>query len=160
MAWHGVTDAQWEAIRVYLPKAKRSRKGGRPRADDRKCFEGLLWILWTGAPWSALPREYGAKSTVHRRLAQWTADETLLNLWRALLARLSERRQVRWDECFVDGTFIVAKKGAPWSGKPSAARERSSWYWPMARVLRSEFAWRRLPRRRRSSSSRSSRQSR
>ena len=91
MAWHGVTDAQWEAIRVHLPKRKRSRKGGRPRADDRKCFEGLLWILWTGAPWSALPREYGAKSTVHRRLAQWAADGTLLNLWRAFLARLSER---------------------------------------------------------------------
>ncbi len=113
MAWHGVTDAQWEESRVRLPKAKRSPQGGRPRADDRKCFEGLLWILWTGAPWSALLRESGAKSTAHRRRAEWTADETLLNLWRAFLARLSERQQVRWDECFIDGTFIMAKKGAP-----------------------------------------------
>src|SRR3989304_1420540 len=77
VAWHRVTGAQWEAIRVHLPKRKRSRKGGRPRADDRKCFEGLAWILWTGAPWSALPRRDGAKSTVHRRLAEWSADGAL-----------------------------------------------------------------------------------
>ena len=126
MAWHRVTDAQWEAIRVHLPRRKRSRKGGRPRAEDRKCFEGLAWILWTGAPWSALPRRYGAKSTVHRRLAEWSADGTLLNLWRALLAQLNERSQVRWEECFIDGTFIPAKKGATSSGKPSGAREPSS----------------------------------
>ncbi|MDP7503574.1 MAG: hypothetical protein QF774_05995, partial [Nitrospinota bacterium] len=62
----------------------------------------------------------GVRGQEHRRLAEWTADETLLNLWRAFLARLSERQQVCWDECFIDGTFIMAKKGAPWSGKPSA----------------------------------------
>jgi len=161
MAWHGVvTDAQWERIRVHLPPAQRHRKGGRPRLDDRRCFEGILWVLWTGAPWSALPARYGSKSTVHRRLAQWTAEETLLNLWRAFLAQLSERQQVRWDECFIDGTFIVAKKGGLPSAPPSAARERSSWYWPMARVLRSEFPWRRLPPRRRRSSRRRSTASR
>jgi len=151
MTWRQVTDPQWEQIRRHLPAPKRPPQGGRPRLDDRRCFEGILWILWTGAPWSELPARYGSKSTVHRRLSQWAADGTLLNLWRALLAQLNEQ-QVRWDECFIDGTFVVAKKGAPMSAPPSAARERSSWYWPMARVLRSEFPWRRRPRRRARSS--------
>lgn len=52
MAWRRITDKQWKAIEPHLPKRKRSRKGGRPPANDRKCFEGILWILWTGAPWS------------------------------------------------------------------------------------------------------------
>ncbi len=25
-------------------------------ADDRQCFEGILWILWAGAPWSEWPK--------------------------------------------------------------------------------------------------------
>lgn len=50
MAWRYLTDAQWDQIRPHLPVAKRSSRGGRPPADARCCFEGILWILWTGAP--------------------------------------------------------------------------------------------------------------
>lgn len=148
MTWRHLTEKQWAKVRPHLPPPKPKPKGGRPPLDDRRCFEGLLWVLWTGAPWSELPRRYGSKSAVHRRLSQWARDGTLLRLWRAFLAELSDRDKIRWDECFIDGTFVVAKKGGRWSGPPSAARERSSWYWPMARVLRSEFTWTRRPRRR------------
>ena len=50
---HGVATAHGGAVgprSQVLPPVKPSRKGGRPRADDRRCFEGILWILWTGAP--------------------------------------------------------------------------------------------------------------
>ena len=64
-----LTDEQWEKVKEVLPKRKRPwlkrKRGGRPPVNDRKCFEGILWILWTGAQWAALPKEYGAKSTVH-----------------------------------------------------------------------------------------------
>ena len=36
-------------------------KGGRRVADARHCFEGILRILWTGAPWSEW-RRYGSPS--------------------------------------------------------------------------------------------------
>src|SRR5215470_16173297 len=68
MAWRALTDAQWERIRPQLPREKRHRRGGRPRADPRRCFEGILWILWTGAPWSELPARYGSPTTCWRRL--------------------------------------------------------------------------------------------
>jgi hypothetical protein len=77
----------------------------------------------------------------------WAQEGTLLNLGRAFLSQLKEKQQIRWNECFVDGTFIPAKKGGPKSAKPSAAREASSWSWPRARVLRSEFFCKQLPRR-------------
>jgi hypothetical protein len=82
---------------------------------------------------------------VHRRLCQWAQDGTLLNLWRAFLSQLDQEQMIRWNECFVDGTFISAKKGELLSARQREAREQSCWYWPMARVLRSEFTWRRRP---------------
>ena len=33
-------------------------RGGRPRADDRKVLEGILWILRSGARWQDLPEEF------------------------------------------------------------------------------------------------------
>jgi transposase len=41
MTWRQVTDKQWRAIEPYLPKRRLSRKGGRPAADNRRCFEGI-----------------------------------------------------------------------------------------------------------------------
>jgi transposase len=146
MTWRAVTDRQWKLIEPHLPKYKRNPRGGRPRLDNRQCFEGILWILWTGAPWSELPERYGSKTAVHRRLSEWAKSGVLLNLWRAFLDQLNDRHKIRWNECFVDGMFVTAKKGATALAKPNGARARSLWFWQMAKVLRSEYAWRRLPR--------------
>ena len=127
MTGRAVTDKQWELIQEPLPRRQRRTKGGRPPADDRQCFEGILWILWTGAPWSELPARYGAKSTVHRRLTAWAASEVLLNMWRAFLDQLDDRQKVRGDEGFIDGRFITAQQGGRWSGRRHEAREQSSW---------------------------------
>jgi transposase len=123
MTWRGLTDRQWEEVSKHLPPRKPAPKGGRPWADDRDCFEGILWILWTGAQWSELPPRYGKKSTVHLRLGRWTKDGTLEKLWRAFLAQLNERGHVRWDECFLDGTFFSAKKGGSKSARPREGRD-------------------------------------
>lgn len=156
MAWRKLTQQQWEAIRDHLPQSKGSPRGGRPRVDDRRCFEGILWILWTGAQWSELPRRYGSPSTCWRRLKYWEETGTLLKLWRAFLAQLNDQQKLRWDECFVDGSFIPAKRGGPKSARPSGARAQSGWFWSMAWVLRWEHTWTRRPRRRLPSSSRRS----
>ena len=37
-----------------------------------------------------------------------------LNIWRAFLAELNERQQLKWSESFLDGSFAPAKKGAKW----------------------------------------------
>ena len=74
MAWRAVSDKEWKLIEAQLPKRKPGRRGGRPRLSDRQCFEGILWVLWTGAPWSELPERYGSKSAAHsrlRRLSEW-----------------------------------------------------------------------------------------
>jgi transposase len=154
MAWRRLTDVQWARLVEHLPAHPPSPRGGRPRADNRKCFEGILWILWTGAPWSELPRRYGSPTTCWRRLRTWEEEGTLLKVWRAFLADLNDREKLRWDECFADGSFAPAKKGAPKSGRRSEARVRSGCFWSMARVLRWEHTWTPRPRRRSGSSAR------
>jgi transposase len=56
MAWRGLTKQHWEAIRIHFPQPQPSPWGGRPCVADRRCFAGILWILWTGAQWSELAR--------------------------------------------------------------------------------------------------------
>ena len=80
-------------------------------------------------------------------------DGTLLALWRAFLADLNDVEKVRWDECFGDGSFAPAKKGAPGSDRPRRARAPSGCFWSMARVFRWEHTWTRPVRARRNSSS-------
>jgi transposase len=133
MAWRRLTTAQWETIRPHLPPPKARPRGGRPRVEDRRCFAGILWILWTGAPWSELPRRYGSPSTCWRRLQQWEETGVLLKLWRAFLAQLHDQEKLRWDECFADGSFVPAKRGGPKSAPPSGARAQSGWFWSRAR---------------------------
>ena len=87
-----------------------ARPGARLPVDDRQWCEGIVWILWVGAPWSELPARYGSKSTVYRRLKAWAEAGVLLDLWRALLDQLDDRQQVGWDECFIDGMFSRLKK--------------------------------------------------
>ncbi len=47
-------DDQWALIAPLLPPPK---PRGRPRADDRRTINGILWVLRSGARWRDLPRE-------------------------------------------------------------------------------------------------------
>jgi transposase len=90
-----LTDAQWQKIEPLLPKPKKSKRGGRPWAHNRKVFEGILRILRTGAPWADLPKQYPSPSTCWRRLRDWEEQGVWLRAWRAFLAQLDEKGQ--WE---------------------------------------------------------------
>ena len=135
-----LTDQQWAFVAPLLPRHRPSRRGGRPRCDDRACLEGILWILRTGARWRDLPERYPSASTCWRRLAEWEAEDRWRRIWRAVLGQLDQRGLIDWEECFLDGTFASAKKGGSPSGPLVRGRARSSWYWSSVRVFLSEFA--------------------
>lgn len=110
MSRHDVTNEQWAVIEPLLPKRRRGR--GRPRADDRRTLNGILYVLKTGCAWMDLPREYGAYATGWRRLQQWAADGTWERIWQALLGQLDAQGKIEWAQAFLDGSFVPAKKGA------------------------------------------------
>ena len=103
-----LTDQQWQFIAPHLPPPKRM---GRPRADDRKTLEGILWVLRSGARWQDVPREYGSATTCWRRLREWEESGVWETLWRAILATLEAEQKLNWAQAFLDGSFVPAKKG-------------------------------------------------
>ena len=117
-----LTDTQWEKIKPFLPQPKRSKKGGRPPADNRACLEGILWVLRSGARWKDLPADFPSASSCWRRLHDWEEAGLWLKIWRAFLGELDEKGQLDWSETFADGSFAPAKKGGLASAKPNAAR--------------------------------------
>lgn len=140
-----LTDAQWTHIAPLLPRPRRQPLGGRPRADNRACFEGILWVLRTGARWRDLPAHYPSPVTCWRRLGEWERADVWLRLWRGFLKTLNARKQLDWSEAFLDATFAPAKKGAPASARHAKARGQSLWYWSTARVFLSECTFRLPP---------------
>lgn len=147
-----LTDRQWKKIEKLLPKPKSGKKGGRPWADNRKVFEGILWVLRTGAPWADLPKRFPSPSTCWRRLKLWEEQDIWLDAWRSFLSELDEKGQLDWSESFVDGSFAPAKKGANASVRPRGAKVRSGWWWSTAKVFLLETTWTLRPRAKSSSS--------
>ena len=129
-------DEQWAVIEPLLPKHPRRPDGkGRPWQSDRAILDGILWILRTGAPWHDMPARYPPYQTCHRRFQSWVKAGTFVRILRALAADLKERGQLDLSECFIDGSFVIAKKGARALETPSGARVRSSWQLQTAMVF-------------------------
>ncbi len=123
-----LTDEQWEVLEPLMPELPRREDGrGRPWRDPRDVLNGILWILRTGAPWKDLPARYPPYQTCHRRFQRWTEQGVLSEILEALAEDLKERGEIDLSECFIDGTFVVAKKGGSASERPSGARVRRSW---------------------------------
>jgi len=131
-----LTDDQWRIISTILPEDPiREDKRGRPWSDRRTVLQGVLWILRTGAPWKDLPARYGPHQTAHRRFQNWVRSGVMEKILLALAAHLKEAGGLDLKECFVDGTFVPAKKGGAASEKPSVARGPRSWALQTAMVF-------------------------
>ena len=135
-------DAQWNIIKELIPPAPQRPDGrGRPWKDTREVLHGILWVLRTGAPWKDMPDRYPPYQTCHRRFQQWERSGTMVRILQALAEDLRDRGKIDLSECFIDGTFIPAKKGVWMLGKPSGARVRSSWQWQTVLVFLSRCTW-------------------
>lgn len=58
-----LSDAQWDLIKDLFPKQSRGGKWN----DHRLVFDGILWILRTGAPWRDLAKRCGKWQSVYDR---------------------------------------------------------------------------------------------
>ena len=142
-----LTDEQWEVLEPLIPDPPRRADGrGRPWRDPRDVLDAILWVLRTGAPWHDLPERYPPYQTCHRRFQRWIEQGVLDEILRALAEDLRDRGGLDLSECFIDGTFVGAKKGEDQWERPSGARARSSWRWQTALVSLSPYARRALLR--------------
>jgi transposase len=123
-----LTDEQWTVLEPLIGQMPRRLDGrGRPWRSSREVLNGMLWILRTGAQWADLPERYPPFQTCHRRFQRWVRDGTLERALEALAHDLKERGTLDLSECFIDGTFVAARKGGAVWERPSGAKARSSW---------------------------------
>lgn len=111
-----VDDALWGVLQPLLVITKPRKKPGRPRVNDRAIFNGLIWLARNGGQWKTLPRQFGAKSTVHDRFEEWIAYDCLLAAWAHLLAVYDDEVGLDWHWQVADGCMVKAplgKKGGP-----------------------------------------------
>jgi transposase len=73
-----ISEDEWQRVLPLLPELRpRSELRGRPLANTRSVLNGVLWVMYSGATWSAMPRRYPSYQTCHRRFKAWY-DEGVL----------------------------------------------------------------------------------
>jgi transposase len=124
MSRYDVTDTQWERLQPLLPSQKPWT--GRPAADPRRIFNGIVWILRTGAPWRDLPEHYGPWRTVASRLYHWRHAGVWERLFAAVQQQADANGQIDWAGHSVDGTIGRAHQHAAGAKKGLRMLKRSA----------------------------------
>jgi putative transposase len=109
MAFREVDDGLWRRITPFLPPEK--PRTGRPRANLRNTFNGILYVLATGCAWSDVPEKYGAKSTVHRFHMELCRSGTYQRIFQMLLSERYDLNKLDLSICSIDTDSVPAKKG-------------------------------------------------
>ena len=109
-----ISDEFWSIAKEHIPEPKREegreykRKqgGGRKPLDARKALEGILYVLRTGCQWKAVPKIYGASSSIHRYFQYWIREGFFLKLWVLGLNMYDEWEGIGWEWQSVDGSMV------------------------------------------------------
>ena len=103
-----LTDKQWGMIKQHVPPPA---KTGRPRSDDRKIINGIMFVLTIGCRWDDIPKRYGDDSTANLRLRRWQQ----FRVWKEILAcaikPAHRQNKLNLQKISVGSTTIPAKKG-------------------------------------------------
>src|SRR5258708_8599600 len=64
-----LTDAQWAKFEAAIAAVK--LRGARPRKEDRRTIEAIIWRLDNGAKWRSIPAELGDGHRAYLRFRRW-----------------------------------------------------------------------------------------
>ena len=111
-----VPDDLWDRIELVLAELDPPASTGRPRVDQRRVFDGIIYHLRTGCQWNHIPDVYGDDSTIHRTFQKWTRLGVFARLWALLIGECAEGGRVDWHWQAADTALGKARMG----GTPSA----------------------------------------
>ncbi|MFF5638225.1 IS5 family transposase [Streptomyces sp. NPDC012825] len=104
---HELSDVEWEALSGLLPRPS----SGRPRLDDRRVLNGIVWKLRTGSAWRDVPERYGPWRTLYTRFRRWALDGTFARMLAAVQAERDAAGDIDWLVS-VDSTVARAHQHA------------------------------------------------
>ena len=100
MARGDLSNAEWAIIGMLLPP-ERSRKA-RPAHDNRRFFDGMLYVLRVGCSWRDMHERYGKWNSVYVRFRRWAEQ----GVWDALLGTLVELGLTDNWQHMIDSTTV------------------------------------------------------
>src|ERR671933_459041 len=108
-----VSDEEWAFVAPYLALV---REDAPQRTHDlREVFNGLRWIVRSGAPWRMLPHDFPPWQAVYQQTHRWLSAgvfEAIVHDLRALL-RLAAGRDAEPTAAILDGRTL---QSSPESG--------------------------------------------
>ncbi len=116
-----LNDRPWERVRSLLPPRPGHPRGGRPFADDKACFAGIVYQLRNAIRWNDMPDQFPSGVTCWRRHRDWTRAGVWPRAWKMVLAELAAAGMLDTRELFLDATFAESRKGGSASAAPAAA---------------------------------------
>jgi len=112
---HIVSDSVWNVIKNLLPQKKSSV--GRPRLDQKKVFEGIIFIIDSGAQWRRMPKEYGSKSAIHRTFQEWKKAKIFKKIMQEAKHYYFESKKEKCSWLATDTSYSKSPLATVWSGK-------------------------------------------
>ena len=111
-----LSDELWERVKDKIPQRKRDENKkyknkpgqGRKPIPPRKILEGILYVLRTGCQWKAVPKEYGAGSSIHKYFQEWEVAGFFEELWAMALEEYDKEKGIGWEWQSVDGCMVKA----------------------------------------------------
>lgn len=114
-----ISNGLWNKMKPLLPPPRKKKKDGRPRMDDRRAMNAIVYVLRTGCQWNAIPRSLGASSTVHDRFQEWVKDGVFRRFWKAGLMEYDEMEGIDGEWQAMDGAMTKAPLGGKRNGSQS-----------------------------------------
>ncbi len=97
-----LTDEQMERLRPFFPKSQ-----GKPRVDDRRVLNGIIFVNRNGMRWRDASREYGPHKTLYNRWKRWGDMGIFMRMMDGLSAAKTEPQTI-----MIDATYLKAHRTA------------------------------------------------
>ncbi|WP_181804808.1 transposase [Streptomyces shenzhenensis] len=97
----------------------------RPRADDRRVINGMIYKIRTGLPWRDLPDHYGPRQTVYTRFRR----DALSGVFTQVLQQIQAQADAPGDIdrlVQIDSTIVRAHQHAAATGRKGGRAGRTN----------------------------------
>ena len=102
-----LTDIQWNSLKELMNWTPPPQRGV-PRADFRKIWNSIFYVLTRGCRWADLPRDfliYTSKSTAHRWLIILKKEHVFDRVLRGFLQIGLSENKIDLSQIAIDGSF-------------------------------------------------------
>ena len=106
-----LTDVQMARLQPFFPKSH-----GKPRVDDRRVLNGIIFINRNGLRWCDAPKEYGPAKTLYNRWKRWGDKGIFARMMEGLASEAAVPKTVMIDATYLKAhrtaTSLRSKRGA------------------------------------------------